>query len=46
MMSMDESSVVILSMTEYSLERVIKLESPMPMDTDLGTFVQTQFIRP
>lgn len=37
MMSMDESSVVILSMTEYSLERVTKLESPM--DTDLGTFV-------
>lgn len=46
MKSMDESSVVILSMTEYSLERVIKLESPMPTDNDLGTFVQTQFIRP
>lgn len=30
MMSLDESSVVILSMTEYSLESVIKLESPMP----------------
>lgn len=46
MMVMDESSVVILSMTEYSLERVIKLESLMPMDTDLGNFVQTQFLRP
>lgn len=46
MMSMDESSVVILSMTMYSLERVMKLESPVPMDIGLGTFVQTQFTRP
>lgn len=46
MMSINESGVVILSMTEYSLERVIKLESPMPMDISLVTFVETQFVRP